>query len=219
MESSQLVLKENQKEDFIKELPLVTDYCSKIASLPKVVCESDFLRSFFRSNLSNSSITIANDSNSPNRQVIVKNPASNQSSAEKKSKGNVTKKLITENASSTTTDATKNQTDTDAKKSSSVDQQSSATSDASDNQAQSSESVAAPVEQSAKSGVETSKKMSGSINTNLVRTKTNAATVSVANIMNSDVNSGKTSKNKGNIHEEHSIVNQAKGYQDTILNI
>jgi hypothetical protein len=27
MESSQLVLKENQKEDFIKELPLVTDYC------------------------------------------------------------------------------------------------------------------------------------------------------------------------------------------------
>lgn len=33
------------------------------------MCESEFLRSFFRSNLSNSSITIANDSNSPNRQV------------------------------------------------------------------------------------------------------------------------------------------------------
>lgn len=69
IETSQLVFKENQKEDVVKELPLVTDYCSKIASLPKLVCESEFLRSFFRSNLSNSSITIANDSNSPNRLI------------------------------------------------------------------------------------------------------------------------------------------------------
>lgn len=202
MESSQLVLKENQKEDFIKELPLVTDYCSKIASLPKVVCESDFLRSFFRSNLSSSSITIANDSNSPNRQVIVKNPPSNQSSAEKKPKNTVTKKLIPG-----TTDTTKNSVDTeiDAKKSSGTEQQISAPNEVS-NEAQSSETAvaaAAPVEQLVKSEVETtSKKVSGSINTNLVRTKTNAATVSVANIMNSDLNSSKASKNKGKLRQE-----------------
>ena len=67
METCQLVFKENQKEDFVKEFPLVADYCSKIAGLPKVVTESSFLRSFFYSNLTNSSIAIANDSNSPNR--------------------------------------------------------------------------------------------------------------------------------------------------------
>lgn len=73
------MFKENQKEDFIKEMPLVADYCrylkypnfdlcsnsnknqsykksflfffhSKLASLPKEIYKSDFLRNFFRSN-------------------------------------------------------------------------------------------------------------------------------------------------------------------------
>lgn len=67
LETCQLVFKENQKEDFVKEFPLVADYCTKIASLPKIVSDSSFLRSFFFSNFSDSSIAIANDSNSPNR--------------------------------------------------------------------------------------------------------------------------------------------------------
>lgn len=71
IEKSQLVIKENQKEDVVKELPLVSNYCSQIAGLPKIVCESLFLRSFFRSNLSTSSITIANESNSPNRPCLM----------------------------------------------------------------------------------------------------------------------------------------------------
>ena len=70
METCQLVFKENQKEDFVKEFPLVADYCTKIASLPKIVSDSSFLRSFFFSNFSDSSIAIANDSNSPNRNRL-----------------------------------------------------------------------------------------------------------------------------------------------------
>jgi len=45
--SIQLDFKEDQKEDFVKEIPQVTDFCSKIATLPKQVCESEFLKNFF----------------------------------------------------------------------------------------------------------------------------------------------------------------------------
>ena len=71
IESSQLVLKENQKEDFIKELPLVTNYCSKIATLPKIVCKSNFLRNFFRSNANQltSTSTTSKNAASPQKQT------------------------------------------------------------------------------------------------------------------------------------------------------
>ncbi len=221
METNQLVLKENQKEDFVKELPLVTDYCSKIASLPKVVCESDFLRSFFRSNLSNSSITIANDSNSPNRQVNVNSNKSHsaQSSAEKKTNKTVNKKLITaESNQNSTTDSLKSEISTHpenlVKSQSGVDTsmkniiESTSTSAATTGQPQHANtsdsmcdgSKSAVQNETAEQGSKQAQK-SSSVNTSLVKTKPHATTVSVANIMNPETSSNKIIKNqqqKGN---------------------
>lgn len=197
METSQLVLTENQKEDFIKELPLVTDYCSKIASLPKVVCESDFLRSFFRSNLSNSSITIANDSNSPNRQAVNSNKTtpSKNSSAEKKNK-TVNKKLIKETNSDKTDDKTEFASKTEQTLNIDAQEknhgQSKETEIISPQSTLPSASSASTSDQMKVSQNETdpSPKKS-SVNTNVVKSKTNSATVSVANIMNNDVSTNK----------------------------
>ena len=61
--------------------------------MPKIVCESEFLRSFFRSNLSNSSIAIANDSNSPNRLVNAKSTNLPKRNGKKKA---VNKKLLSD---------------------------------------------------------------------------------------------------------------------------
>ena len=57
------------------------------------MCESEFLRSFFRSNLSNSSIAIANDSNSPNRLVNAKTTNIPKRNGKKKA---VNKKLLSD---------------------------------------------------------------------------------------------------------------------------
>lgn len=55
--SIKLDFKEDQKEDFVKEIPQVTDFCSKIATLPKQVCESEFLKTFFLKKLNSKSQT------------------------------------------------------------------------------------------------------------------------------------------------------------------
>ncbi len=200
METNQLVLKENQKEDFVKELPLVTDYCSKIASLPKVVCESEFLRSFFRSNLSNSSITIANDSNSPNRQINANNnkSLSAHSSAEKKT-SSVNKKLIqTENSQTLTTEpSVKIETSTTLENLIKNTSESTSTlATESQQQIELSDSVSTASKTSFQNESAGQTKNSGSVNTSLVKTKPHATTVSVANLMNPEINYNKLVKNQ-----------------------
>ena len=204
METSQLVLKENQKEDFVKELPLVTDYCSKIANLPKVVCESDFLRSFFRSNLSNSSITIANDSNSPNRQILTNNTSNKSSpskqltnSTEKKAKS-VVKKLDVQDAGKPDDQKIPNTQksenfDTQKKPPPSQSQAKPSSSEQSENSGSISTQLSSVLNESQASESKSNEAESSNkktVNTNYtnsnIKTKNHAATVSVASIMNTD---------------------------------
>jgi hypothetical protein len=80
--SIQLDFKEDQKEDFVKEIPQVTDFCSKIATLPKQVCESEFLKSFFlkKSRVKQSKATNVNHPKQSDNVVepVVLKSASNQ---------------------------------------------------------------------------------------------------------------------------------------------
>ncbi|RNA36532.1 zinc finger CCHC domain-containing 14 [Brachionus plicatilis] len=46
-EINSLVSKEDQKEDFVKEMPLVADYCNKLAKLSKEIFKSQLFKSFF----------------------------------------------------------------------------------------------------------------------------------------------------------------------------
>ena len=80
IEASHLVFRENQKEDFIKELPLVTDYCSKIANLPKVVSESEFLLNFFRSNKNKSENNLYDEDKNQNTLIKDSNNNNNKKS-------------------------------------------------------------------------------------------------------------------------------------------
>jgi len=149
--------------------------------------------------------------------VIPKNPASNQPSAEKKpGKSHVNKKLIQSEATQSnmtstlaTTECIKSSFETadnnsqgDFPKAAAPAKKSNDSSLESQNDnsttTESAPNVSNEQQQQAKSEVDSSKKQFSSINTNLVRSKTNAATVSVANIMNSDLNTSKPNKNKGN---------------------
>ncbi|CAF0711356.1 unnamed protein product [Brachionus calyciflorus] len=64
-DNSQLVFKENQKEDFVKEMPLVADYCSKLAKLPKEIFRSEFFKKFFVPNY----IQYSDETNTSNESV------------------------------------------------------------------------------------------------------------------------------------------------------
>lgn len=192
MENSQLVLKENQKEDFVKELPLVTDYCSKIANLPKVVCESDFLRSFFRSNLSNSSITIANDSNSPNRQILTNSsnkasPTKQLTNSTEKKVKSVVKKLDVQDADKSedpkVLNTQKSEIPADTQKKPAQNQTKPSLSEQSENSTSISSAANESQASEAKSNEPESTKKT--MNNN-IKTKNNAATVSVAGIMNTN---------------------------------
>jgi len=84
LNSIKLDFKEDQKEDFVKEIPQVTDFCSKIATLPKQVCESDFLKNFFLKKFNSKHAKTANQQ------------------SDKESLKNLTNKIETEKSSETT---------------------------------------------------------------------------------------------------------------------